>query len=125
MTKKTIIFITILITLLSINIHNSIGAGSSYADMSVAVPEKIRVALNKDSDSVKIAIKGPYKITTLHTDEILKQGDVLWQAEFTPTINGIHLRTYKDEDFKIYGIKIVPQKSPSLHWGQSPVHLPE
>lgn len=87
--------------------------------LSVLTPDKIRVALIENAENIEIAIKGPYKITTIETGEILKQGDTLWQGVFTPVENGIHLKTVKDEDFKIYGINIIPENSPSIYFGKN------
>lgn len=93
-------------------------AGDTFA-LSVAVPDKIRVALAENADNISIAIKGPYKITTIETDEVLKKGDILWQGELSVVRNGIRLKTFKEEDFKIYGINIIPEKEPSIYMGKS------
>lgn len=87
--------------------------------LSVAVPDKMRIAVAEDAKEIELAVKGPYKITTIETGEILKKGDILWQGKFSPTNNGIQLKTFKDEHFKIYGINIVPEKSPSIYIGKS------
>ncbi|MFH0731826.1 MAG: SpoIID/LytB domain-containing protein [Candidatus Omnitrophota bacterium] len=83
--------------------------------LSVQVPDKIRVAIVDKAGQIDIAIKGPYKITTIQTNEVLKQGKVLWQGKITPINAGIKLNTYKDEEFKVYGVNIIPAKSPSLY----------
>ena len=87
--------------------------------LSVAVPDKIRVAVVEDAKRIELAIRGPYKVTTIETGQLLKEGDVLWDAEISPTKYGINFKTYKDEHFKIYGINIIPARSPSIQVGKS------
>ena len=110
--KKFFIIIIIISTLVFIHTKQA-------ATLSVAVPDKIRVALVEDAQVIELAIKGPYKITTIETGEVLKQGDVLWQGKFSAIDNGIHLKTYKDEDFKIYGLNIIPENQPSIYVGKN------
>lgn len=86
--------------------------------LSVAVPDKIRVAIAEDVEEIELAVKGPYKITTIETGEVLKEGEVLWQAKVRPFEHGIHFRTFKDDYFKIYGIQIIPAKDPSIYVGK-------
>lgn len=107
------LFTTILIVLLLSSYFSSDTSG-----LSVAAPDKIKVAIAEDVKAIELAIKGPYKITTIETGEVLKQGDVLWQAKVQPGRYGIHFKTFKDDYFKIYGINIVPAKSPSIYVGK-------
>ncbi|UCH11892.1 MAG: SpoIID/LytB domain-containing protein [Candidatus Omnitrophota bacterium] len=86
--------------------------------LSVAVPDKIRVAIAEDAEEIELAVKGPYKITTIETGEVLKEGEVLWQAKVRPFEHGIHFRTFKDDYFKIYGIEIIPARDPSIYVGK-------
>ncbi len=86
--------------------------------LSVAVPDKIRVAIAEDVEEIELAVKGPYKITTIETGEVLKEGEVLWQAKVRPFEHGIHFRTFKEDYFKIYGIEIIPAKDPSIYVGK-------
>jgi len=72
----------------------------------------IRVAIIRDVSKITLAIKGPYKIYTLHTDELLHQAEKLSTSKVIPLNSGVKIG---NTDFKIYAIKIIPQKDATIY----------
>ena len=74
-------------------------------------PKKyIRVAIVKGRKDIQLKLRGRFKILTLHTNELLKEGKNL-RASVLPTYSGIKLG---DEDYKIFGIRIVSERDASI-----------
>jgi stage II sporulation protein D len=72
----------------------------------------VRVAVVSDAAKIKLNIRSSYRILALNTNQQLYKGRRLWQADIIPTESGIRIGKL---DFKIYGIRIQPSKSPSIY----------
>ena len=75
-------------------------------------PRYIRVAVIRDAPSLVLALRSPFQIKTIHTDELLLEGRLLKKARVSPVTNGIKIdRTI----FKIYGLKIESKKEGRIY----------
>ena len=72
----------------------------------------VRVAVIRNASKVNLVIKGPYKVYTLHTDELLYHADKLRNCKAIPLNTGIKIGNI---NFKIYAIKIIPQKDATIY----------
>ncbi|MCQ9208782.1 MAG: SpoIID/LytB domain-containing protein [Omnitrophica bacterium] len=72
----------------------------------------VRVVVLTDVREIKLSIRSPYKILALNTNEELYRDRRLWRAKILPTESGIKIGKL---DFKIYGIRIQPSKSPAIY----------
>ncbi|MFZ5801146.1 MAG: SpoIID/LytB domain-containing protein, partial [Candidatus Omnitrophota bacterium] len=75
-------------------------------------PPFVRVAILSDAADFNLTIRGPYKIFTLRTSELLDSGKSLRKTKVMPTEAGIKI---KDKDYKVFGIKIVPQAPGNIY----------
>jgi stage II sporulation protein D len=74
-------------------------------------PKKyIRVAIVKDREEIRLQLKGGYRILTLYTDELLKEG-VNLEAKILPTHSGIRLN---DDDIRFFGVRIETKRDASI-----------
>jgi len=75
-------------------------------------PRYIRVAVIRDAPSLVLALRSPFRVKTMHTDELLLEGKRLKRARVSPVTNGIKI----DETvFKIYGLKIEAKKEGKVY----------
>lgn len=72
----------------------------------------IRVCILKDKPEFQLAIKGPYKIYTLYTHELLKEDSNLWNAKVQSAPSGILIR---DDAYSFFGLRIEPQGDSSVY----------
>jgi len=76
-------------------------------------PQKLlRIRVIKDAPQISLTIKGSYKIFALHTNQLLFEAKNLRKTQVLPLMSGIKL---SDEDFKIYGLKIVPKRDSNIY----------
>ena len=80
---------------------------------TIEVPDKIRVAIADEAVELNLSIRGPYKITTIETGELLKEGRTFFNVKIKPSQYGID---FGKEPFKIYGIHIVPEREPAIYY---------
>ena len=83
--------------------------------VTINVPEKIRVVIADNADELNLSIKGPYKIRTLETEELLEEGRTFFNIKISPFSHGIDFGKKK---FKIYAIHIIPQRQPAIYLGK-------
>jgi stage II sporulation protein D len=73
----------------------------------------VRVAVVTDASEIKLTVRSSYQILALNTNQQLYQGRGFWRAQkVVPAESGIQVGR---EHFKIYGIRIQPQKSPAIY----------
>lgn len=72
----------------------------------------VRVAVITDADQFKLTVRSSYQILALNTNEELYKGSRLWNAQVVPSESGIKIDKL---DFKIYGVRIQPSKSPAIY----------
>lgn len=72
----------------------------------------VRVAVVTDASLIKLTIRSPFKILALNTNEELYKDRRIWNGKIVPTESGIKINKL---DFKIYGIRIQPSRSPAIH----------
>jgi len=82
---------------------------------TIEVPENIRVDITGTTKEITLSVRGPYKITTLQTGEVLEEGRTFFDRKITPSEYGIN---FGKEEFKIYAIKITPKNKPSIYMGK-------
>lgn len=75
-------------------------------------PEAVRVAVAIDAEGIQLSIHSPYRILALNTNQELSQGRRLWRTKVIPTETGMKIN---ELDFKIYGVRIQPSRSPSIY----------
>ncbi len=75
-------------------------------------PPIIRVAVIKQKEKLTLSITRPFKILALNTHQVLHQARRLRNAEVKPASSGIKV---DDEEFMIYGIKIMPTKDATIY----------
>ena len=74
-------------------------------------PKKyIRVAIVKDKKEINLKLRGSYRISTLHTNELIKEG-VNLKTTVRPTYSGLKL---KDKDIKFFAIRIETRRDASI-----------
>ncbi len=71
----------------------------------------IRVAVVRDKPQITLTLKGCYEIYALGTDMKILCGSRLKKTIITPTAEGLKIN---DEDFKIYGVKILTGKDGAI-----------
>lgn len=79
---------------------------------ALADSEVVRVAVVIDAEEIKLSIRSPYQILALNTNQELSKGRWLWHAKVIPTETGIKIN---ELDFKIYGVRIQPSRSPTIY----------
>ncbi|NQS99788.1 MAG: SpoIID/LytB domain-containing protein [Candidatus Omnitrophica bacterium] len=72
----------------------------------------VRVAVVTDAQAIKLSIRCPYQILALNTNQELYADRRLWRGTIVPTDSGIKINKL---DFKIYGIRIQPSRSPGIY----------
>ncbi len=72
--------------------------------------QTLRVAVSDGEKTITLKVAGPYEIRTLHTGELLKEGDHLEEV-LTPTLEGLLLG---GDSFNLYGIRVIPKREASL-----------
>jgi len=82
--------------------------GDSYASSG----ENIRVCVAKEKDGILLSVRGPYTIKAINSDLELDKGRYLKKEYIIPTNSGIKLGK---EEYKIYGIRIIPRKDASIY----------
>ena len=82
--------------------------------ISEAQAEKIvRVAVVSDASQIELVVRCPYQVLALNTNEVLYKGRKFWWAKkVVPIEGGIKIGKV---DFKIYGVRIQPSKSPAIY----------
>ena len=75
-------------------------------------PRYIRVAVIRDAPSLVLALRSPFQVKTMHTDELLLEGKRLKKAKVSPVTNGIKI---DKTIFKIYGLKIEAEKEGRIY----------
>jgi len=105
--KKSIILL-IVFSLLSITISKAYSA-------TIFIPDKIRVALLDDASDMILSVRGPYRIETIQTNELIDKGNTSFNVHITPSNNGI---TFGKKEFKIYAINIIPEHEPAIYLGK-------
>jgi len=100
---------TIFILLCSLNL-----CSLSPAEV-VQIPDKIRVVIAEDLTEAIISIRGTYRITTLETQQHLKDGKTIFNIKITCDEYGIR---FGKDYFKIYAIEIRPDKEPAVYFGK-------
>ncbi|MFC1807736.1 SpoIID/LytB domain-containing protein [Candidatus Omnitrophota bacterium] len=81
---------------------------------AISVPEKIKVVVT-EAKELKLSVRGKYKIVTVETSKVLKEGDTFFNKKITRIRNGIRLG---NNSFKIHAIHIVPENEPSIYLGK-------
>lgn len=82
---------------------------------TIPIPDKIRVAVLDDASDMTLSIRGPYRIETIQTKELLDKGDTIFDIHITPSNNGI---VFGKKEFKIYAINIIPEREPAIYLRQ-------
>ena len=72
----------------------------------------VRVAVVTDASHIKLTIRSSFRVLAINTDEELYKGRRIWNGKIIPTDSGIKINKL---DFKIYGIRIQPSKSPAIY----------
>ena len=85
---------------------------SFLSPLSWAESNIVRVAVITDAAQIELTIRSPYQILALNTNEELYKGRRLWRAKVAPGESGIKIGK---DDFKIYGVRIQPEKSPAIY----------
>lgn len=65
-----------------------------------------------DAAQIKLGIRSPFQVLTLHTNEELYKGRRLWRAKILPTESGIKIGK---QNFKVFGVRLQPQRSPAIY----------
>ncbi|MEA3328537.1 MAG: SpoIID/LytB domain-containing protein [Candidatus Omnitrophota bacterium] len=72
----------------------------------------VRVEIASSKQPLSLTLRSSYQIKTLDTDELLKKGTGLKNAEIFPVSNGI---TLGDSTFKIYAVRIETKKQGAIY----------
>ena len=72
----------------------------------------VRVCIQRNAPELSLTVKGAYKVLALHTNQVLAEGPLLKGVTVFGTMSGIRLGA---EEFKIYGIKIVPKRDSTVY----------
>lgn len=82
---------------------------------TIKVPDKIRVVIADNVGLLNLSIRGRYKVTTVETAELLKEGRTFFNIKIKPAKYGIDFgRDY----FKIYAIQITPVRETAIYLGK-------
>ncbi|MFH1644841.1 MAG: SpoIID/LytB domain-containing protein [Candidatus Omnitrophota bacterium] len=79
------------------------------------VPEDIRVVIADSNEAFTLSIKSDYTVRTIETAEVLKEGKLSFDISIKASAKGI---CFGKDEFKIYGIEIVPKKEPAFYFGK-------
>ncbi len=72
----------------------------------------VRVAVVVDAEQINLTVRSPYQVLALNTNEELYKGRRIWRSKVLPAESGIKIGKL---DFKIYGLRIQPTKSPAIY----------
>jgi len=104
---KTLIILSLVFIMLGLIFIS--GINSSEADTRHIV----RVAVITDQSLIKLTVRSPYQILSLHTNEVLYEGRKFWRAKkVVPGASGIKIG---EDNFNIYGLRIQPSRSPAIY----------
>lgn len=104
--KKNIILGVLVILALSVFVNKA----AAMAKKPEGPKKYIRVAILKGAPRINLHLRGDYVITTLHTHELLAEGEDL-EAEIYPTEGGLMVGS---SEFKIFGIRIETSRDASI-----------
>lgn len=79
---------------------------------SAQAAEAVRVAVVEDAKEINLKVRSSYEVLSLNTNKKLYSAKRLWDAKVVPSETGIKIGKI---NFKIYGIRIQPSKSPSIY----------
>lgn len=83
-----------------------------FPSISRAESHLVRVAVIKDAAEADLSIRSAYRVLALNTNEELFKGKRLWHTKVSLGEGGINIG---EQNFKIYGVRIQPDKSPSIY----------
>jgi stage II sporulation protein D len=78
---------------------------------TVSSPVVLRVAIVNTSPQIKLAVRGPFRIHTLYTDELLDTYNFIRPTEVFPAKEGIRIGK---KEYKIFAVKLKPTKDTAL-----------
>lgn len=81
----------------------------------VKLPDKIRVVVADNVPRLTLSIRGGYKLKTIETDQVLKEGRTFFNINIIPTKYGIK---FGNDYLKIYGVDIIPGREPAIYLGK-------
>ena len=100
---KNLYFITVFF------IVSSLGISTACA---LEIPDKIRVSVVNNADSIEPSVRGGYKIISSNAGKILDQGDTFFNRKIEPVASGI---SFGNKKFNTNSIDIIPAKEPSIY----------
>ena len=87
--------------------------GFALSILSADDPSRVvRVAVITDASQIKLTIRSPFQVLALNTNQQLDRGRGAWNTKVLPTEAGIKIGK---NEFKIYGVRIQPSKSPAIY----------
>lgn len=85
---------------------------SNSQALTQSTPRLVRVAVIRNAKHLNLAIKGPYKILALQTNDVLFEGMSLRRAKVLPFSWGLQIDQLR---FKLYGIEVVPKRRSAIY----------
>ncbi|MFH1594236.1 MAG: SpoIID/LytB domain-containing protein [Candidatus Omnitrophota bacterium] len=86
---------------------------SSVCRSAGSVDVRVRVA--DGEDKIELSVTGAYKIKAINADILLDEGKDLWRGAIIPINSGLK---FGNREFKIYGIRIVPEDDATVFIGK-------
>ena len=74
--------------------------------------EIVRISVIKNTPKISLKIKSPYRISTLHTGQLINDGRRLRSSFILPTTSGIKIG---EDEFKVFGVNITPKKDATIY----------
>jgi len=82
---------------------------------SINIPDKIRVVIADNAKELNLSIRGKYRIATIETGQLLKEGRTFFNIKIRPVKNGID---FGKDILNIHAIEIIPEREPAIYLGK-------
>jgi stage II sporulation protein D len=86
-----------------------IGMSSALA---LDMPDKIRVAVINNADSIELSVRGGYQIISTDTGGLLDKGETFFNRKIEPAAKGVN---FGNKSFNTSSIDIIPKTEPSIY----------
>lgn len=81
----------------------------------IRIPDKIRVIVAEQEPFFNLSIRGRYRVTTIETQQLLKEGKTFFNIKVQPLKHGI---AFGKDYFKIYAIELIPEREGTIYLGK-------
>jgi stage II sporulation protein D len=98
---------TVLVIMLSV-----LAMFSATPVSALDMPEKIRVSVVTNADSIELSVRGGYTIISSDTGKILDRGDTFFNRKIVPVSTGIR---FGNRNFNTNSIDVIPAIGPSIY----------